>query len=85
MDNWADLVGYLGMIALLIWALYFTTTVVDQLRELNAHARTIKAVFAHYEVQEIAHRSVSISESSAETKQELKEIRTLLEHLSRLR
>lgn len=92
MDNWDIFIFGVGMVALMIWALYFTTTVVDELRELNGHAKTIKAVFAHYEVQEIAHRTVSISEHAAESKQELKEIRnalkeigTLLEQLSRQR
>jgi len=56
-DNWDTLIFYVGMVALLIWALYFTTTVVDELRELNRQA--------------------------GDSKQELKEIKQLLQQLIR--
>ena len=83
MYNWADLISYVGMVALLIWAVYLATTVVNELRKLNEQASGIKAFFSNFEVQEIAHRSVSISESSAESNQQLREIRTLLDDFMR--
>ena len=62
MDNWDIFIFGAGMVGLVIWALYFTSTVVDELRELNRQAGIIA-------------RGVENS------RQELEEIKQLLQQL----
>lgn len=92
MDNWADLVGYLGMVALLIWALYFTSTVVYELRELNRQAGIIASGVQNNwnTLDNIENLNRTLYNSAAYTstatvgsRQELEEIKQLLQQLIR--
>jgi len=80
------------MVALVIWALYFTTTVVDELRELNRQAEIIvSSVQNNWNTlnnienlnRTLYSSAAYTSNATVDSKQELKEIKQLLQQLIR--
>lgn len=92
MDNWDILIFCAGMVALLICGLSFTTTVVDELRELNRQAGVIaERVQGNWNtLDNIENLNRTLYNSAAYTsnatvgsRQELEEIKQLLQQLIR--
>ena len=92
MDNWDIFIFGAGMVGLVIWALYFTSTVVDELRELNRQAGIIASgVQNNWNTLDnienlnrtLYNSAAYTSTATVDSRQELKEIKQLLQQLIR--